>query len=75
VFAETLRNIVDGIETGVFPALPPEPAPTPWVQCRYCDPDGMGTTDRWREWERKIDAPEMAIVHSLVGSDDDEDAE
>ena len=75
VFTATVRIIVDGIETGVFPATPPEPAPTPWVRCRYCDPDGMGTTDRWREWERKYDAPEMAILHSLAAYDDGEDAE
>jgi hypothetical protein len=33
----------------------------------------MGTADRWREWERKYDAPEMAIVHALAGADEDED--
>src|SRR5262249_50349907 len=64
-FAATLRTIVDGIEKGVFPATPVQPAPTPFVPCRYCDPDGMGTADRWREWERKYDAPEMAIVRAL----------
>jgi hypothetical protein len=74
VFAETVGTIVDGIEHGVFPALPPQPAPTPFVECRYCDPDGMGTTDRWREWERKCDAPEMAYVHELTGSDEEDDA-
>jgi RecB family exonuclease len=70
-FVDTLRIIVDGIENGVFPATPPQPAPTPFIQCRYCDPDGMGTTDRWREWERKYDAPEMAFVHALAGEDAD----
>jgi hypothetical protein len=72
-FATTVRTIVDGIESGVFPATPVQPAPTPFVPCRYCDPDGMGTADRWREWERKYDAPEMAIVHALAGADEDED--
>ena len=33
--------------------------------CHYCDPDGMGTTDRWREWERKCDAPELDGFRSL----------
>lgn len=74
-YADTLRAIVDGIETGVFPALPPEPAPTPFVLCPYCDPDGMGTTDRWREWERKYDSPEMAVLHRLSGADDEGDDE
>jgi ATP-dependent helicase/nuclease subunit B len=59
VFVQAVRTIVDGIAGGVFTALPPEPAPVPFVQCPYCDPDGMGTTDRWREWERKFQAPEL----------------
>jgi RecB family exonuclease len=67
MFAATLRTILDGIEDGIFPARPPEPAPTPFVECPYCDPDAMGTTDRWREWERKCDAPEMELLHRLAG--------
>ncbi|HEV7526974.1 MAG TPA: PD-(D/E)XK nuclease family protein [Acidimicrobiia bacterium] len=71
VFATALRTIVDGIEAGVFPSQPPEPAPTPWVKCHFCDPDGMGTTDRWREWQRKFAAPELDGFRSLaaVGSE------
>lgn len=70
VFAKTLRTIVDGIEGGVFPAEPPSPAPTPFVRCRFCDPDGMGTTDRWREWERKFAAPELQGFRSLSVPDE-----
>ena len=38
-------------------------------RCDYCDPDGMGTTDRWREWERKFAAPELAGFRSLSASE------
>jgi hypothetical protein len=56
----------------VFPAWPAEPAPTPFITCVFCDPDGMGTTDRWREWERKCDAPELEGFRSLsVGDESD----
>ncbi len=65
VFTRAVRTIVDGIEGGVFPARPPQPAPTPFVKCRFCDPDGMGTADRWREWERKLDAPGLEVLHLL----------
>ncbi len=65
VFATTLRGIVDGIEAGVFPAVPAEPAPTPFILCHFCDPDGMGTTDRWREWQRKFGAPELEGFRAL----------
>ena len=73
-FVEALRTIVDGIEGGVFPAAPPEPAPTPFIACHFCDPDGMGTTDRWREWERKYDAPELEGFLSLSAPADEVDA-
>jgi hypothetical protein len=46
----------------------------PFVPCRFCDPDGLGTTERWREWRRKRRAPELAALVALVepGEDDDE---
>jgi hypothetical protein len=50
----------------VFPARPPAPAPSPFVPCRFCDPDGLGTNDRWREHEAKLGAPELAILEHLA---------
>ena len=38
-----------------------------FVQCPFCDPDGMGTADRWREWERKQHAPELDVLDLLAG--------
>ena len=75
VFTRAVRTIVDGIEGGVFPAWPPEPAPTPFVACRFCDPDGMGTADRWREWERKVDAPELVLLRTLSETETEADAQ
>lgn len=46
-----LRVAVDGIERGHFPLKPPTPGWSPWTQCRFCDPDDLGTNDRYREWE------------------------
>jgi RecB family exonuclease len=62
-----LRIIVDGIERGVFVAKPPEPGWHLWVECPYCDPDGLGTTDTHRAWLRKQRAPELAQYRDLVG--------
>jgi hypothetical protein len=73
-FEAALRNIVDGIEQGVFVAVPPEPGPRPFVPCAACDPDGLGTADRWREFERKLSAPELDVYHALTEVDEDEPA-
>jgi hypothetical protein len=75
VFTDTIRTIVDGIEAGVFPLQPDEPAPSPFVSCPFCDPDGMGTTDRWREWERKYEAPELAGFRSLSAREPEPEAD
>jgi ATP-dependent helicase/nuclease subunit B len=74
-FMNVARTIVDNIEGGVFVSRPPTPAPRPFVLCPFCDPDGMGTAERWREWERKHEAPELAGYRALlegVEADDDD---
>jgi hypothetical protein len=68
---ETLQAIVDGIDCGCFPSRPAPPGPRPWVDCHYCDPDGLGTADRWREWERKQDAPDLAPYLAIVAGEDE----
>jgi RecB family exonuclease len=66
IFRDTVRIIVDGIEAGLFVAHPPAPGPSPWVECPYCDHDGLGTAGIWREWERKSRAPELAGYRVLL---------
>ncbi len=50
---------VHGIESGGFPLKPPEPGFRLWTECQFCDPDDLGTTDRYRDWERVREAPEL----------------
>lgn len=71
-FDETVAAIVDAIDAGCFPNHPDPPGPRPWVGCHYCDPDGLGTADRWREWERKAAAAELAPYTSLFEADPDD---
>jgi len=47
-----LRIAVDGIAAGKFPMKPPEPGWKLYTECRFCDPDDLGTADRYRDWER-----------------------
>jgi hypothetical protein len=56
----TVGAVVEGIEAGVFPAHPTASSTTPWVECAYCDPDGMGVTQLRRLIERKRADPAMA---------------
>ena len=60
--------IVDGIEAGAFPARPEPPGPRFFIDCEYCDPDHLGTADRWREWARKALAPELRDYVELTGA-------
>ena len=70
-FDTALRTIVDGIDAGCFPAFPVAPGPRPFVACHYCDPDGLGTADVWRAWERKQHAPAVAPFLALAGEEAD----
>jgi ATP-dependent helicase/nuclease subunit B len=63
---ESLGAMVDAIEAGVFPSHPTASSTTPWVECPYCDPDGMGVTELRRLYERKQADPAMAPFVSLV---------
>ena len=58
--------IVAGIEAGVFPHHPTASSTTPWVECPFCDPDGMGVTELRRQYERKQADPAMAAFVDLV---------
>jgi hypothetical protein len=73
---EVLRAIADGIGAGVFPCR--VDAPSTWTRRvrSYTDPDARGTRDRYREWLRKHDAPELRGYVALAEPDasDEDDA-
>jgi ATP-dependent helicase/nuclease subunit B len=72
---ETLSVIVEGIESGVFPAYPRATSTTPWIVCPYCDPDGLGVADLRRSWNRKSGAPELAALRALAEPPDPAEGE
>ncbi len=61
-----LRTIVDNIEAGVFPPHPPVPSTFNKFNCPYCDPDRLGTAERYRQWEHKKMSPELDAFRRLV---------
>ena len=66
---KAVNAIVDGVGDGLFPLHPDEPVWRPWVPCGYCDPDGMGTRDQWRDFQRKRDDPALTRYLDLVDPD------
>jgi ATP-dependent helicase/nuclease subunit B len=68
-----LATIVEGIEAGVFPPHPDAHTSTRfYIDCHACDPDGLGTTELRRQWERKRHDPAMAAYAQLAEPIEDE---
>ena len=68
-----LARVLSGIRSGLFVALPQKAQyRLSFVRCPYCDPDGLGTAERWAEFERKVTDPR---VLALLGLDADTSAE
>lgn len=58
--ADDLQWVVDGIESGLFPAITEPPKYQHYVDCWYCQPDGLGVEERWGEWSRKRHDPRLS---------------
>jgi len=66
---EALQHILAGIRSGVFVARPEKSQfRLSFVPCEYCDPDHLGTAERWTQFERKLADPRVA---ALLGIADD----
>lgn len=61
---DTVGAMVDGIEAGAFPPMPIASSTATWVECPYCDPDGLGVADLKRQMVRKHADP--VLRHHLV---------
>ena len=59
---EVLGEIVDGIEHGVFPPHPEATSTYAFITCHTCNPDGLGTAELRKQWDRKRHDPAMARV-------------
>ncbi len=58
-FVATLEVIADTFDAGLYPPRPARPQWMHRVPCTYCDPDGLGTGARHREWLRKRHDPRL----------------
>ncbi len=57
---DQLAAVVAGIEAGFFPNRPERPGWRLFVSCEYCEPDHLGTAERWADWQRKRHDPRLA---------------
>ena len=69
IVVDTVGRIVDGIGAGLFPLHPAPPKWRPWVDCAFCEPDGLGLAHQYADWQRKADAPQLAPYRAVNGSD------
>jgi RecB family exonuclease len=65
-YAETLQVLVTGIRSGLFPARPPEKDDVLYVQCAYCNPDGIGLGNARARWLGKKADPRLTDLVALI---------
>ncbi|MET0904045.1 MAG: PD-(D/E)XK nuclease family protein, partial [Acidimicrobiales bacterium] len=63
---EVLDIIVRGVEGGVFPPHPPELSTFFRITCEVCDPDGLGTAELRKQWDRKRHDPALREYAELA---------
>jgi hypothetical protein len=63
---EVLGVIVGGIESGLFPPHPEELSTFFRIGCHVCNPDGLGTAELRKQWERKRHDPFLARYADLA---------
>jgi len=68
LYAGTVGLLVRSMASGAFPQRAPAKPDfrQGWVQCSYCNPDGLGHRDVRRRWEAKRLAPELLVYTGLV---------
>jgi ATP-dependent helicase/nuclease subunit B len=48
----TIEGIVEGIDAGLFPQHPAAPGWRMYVDCEFCEPDGLGLAHQYADWVR-----------------------
>jgi ATP-dependent helicase/DNAse subunit B len=68
-YAQTLSVLSGSIARGLFPLRSPEGPDFAWVQCDYCNPDGIGHAENRERWERKRADPALRDLIALIEPD------
>lgn len=67
--SRTVGQLTAFISQGHFPPRPPEAPDFAWVQCRFCNPDGIGHGAARERWERQRHDPALADFLRLAEPD------
>jgi ATP-dependent helicase/nuclease subunit B len=65
-YATTVGVLARSIAAGLYPSKPPEGPDFAWVQCPYCNPDGIGHGDARARYERKRHDPALRELIGLI---------
>lgn len=68
-YAATVRLLVESMARGAFPQRAPKDPDFKWVQCPFCNPDGLGHGAIRERWEAKRLAPGLKEYTALVEPD------
>ncbi len=69
--SDAFERILAGIRSGLFVALPEKSQfRLSFTKCEYCDPDHLGTSELWTEFERKLADPRVTALLGLDTPDD-----
>ena len=63
-----VAEISDGIGAGLFPQHPATPSFRPWVDCYFCEPDGLGLSHQHSDWRRIANDPDLAPYLAINGA-------
>ncbi len=74
-YAHAIDVIVRSVAAGLFPPKAPETADFAWVQCPYCNPDGIGHAENRERWERMRHDAVLSELVALVDRDASSDQE
>ena len=67
--AEVLDTIVTASRPASSPPAPAELSTFFRIGCHVCNPDGLGTAELRKQWERKRDDPALARVRRAGRAD------
>jgi ATP-dependent helicase/nuclease subunit B len=65
-YAMTVGVLARSVAAGLYPSKPPEGPDFAWVQCPYCNPDGIGHGDARARYERKRHDPALRELIELI---------